>query len=197
MSTSHSPSENIARVYRFLAQCMQYPDKEWMNDDFFNVLYNLLGTLGATDEGVEIKKEINQSDDALEDLQVEYTRLFINGSPHVVAPPFGSVYMDQSLQGVFAGDTLAFYRKKGFDMEADADLPDHLIHELEFLSLLAAEQDHEGEEEFLIRLFRPWFKKFTIRVTDGAHHPFYRVVIHLIDFFTKEEDKDGFQPNEA
>ena len=162
-----------------------------------NVFYNLLGTLGATEDGVSIKKEIDNSNDYLEDLQVEYTRLFINGMPHVIAPPYGSVYMDQSLQGAFAGDTLAFYREKGFGMDEKADLPDHLIHELEFLSLLAEDNDSDGEEEFLKKLFRPWYSKFHPRVTEGAHHPFYRVVVQLIDFFTKEEDKDGFQPNEA
>ncbi|MEN8200368.1 MAG: molecular chaperone TorD family protein [Thermodesulfobacteriota bacterium] len=191
------PAEDIARVYRFLAQCMQYPDAEWMNDSFFQVFYNLLGTLGAVDEGVEIKKSIDRSEDPLEDLQVEYTRLFINGVPHVVAPPYGSVYIDKSLQGKFAGDTLAFYHEKGFGMEDDADLPDHLIHELEFLSLLAEEEDFGGEEEFLKKLFRPWYGIFLSRVEEGAHHPFYRVVVQLIDFFTKEEDKDGFQPNKA
>ncbi len=191
------PSKDIARVYRFLSQCMQYPDAKWMNEEFFNVLYNFLGTLEAVEDGVAIKKEIDSSEDPIEDLQVEYTRLFINGVPHVVAPPYGSVYMDQSLQGTFAGNTLAFYREKGFGMDKEADLPDHLTHELEFLSLLAEENDFSGEEEFLKKLFRPWYSKFHPRVTKGAHHPFYRVVVQLIDFFTKEEDKDGFQPNEA
>jgi putative dimethyl sulfoxide reductase chaperone len=195
--TATEPSEDIARVYRFLSQCMQYPDTKWMNEDFFNVFYNLLGTLGALEDGVAIKKEINDSADYIEDLQVEYTRLFINGVPHVVAPPYGSVYMDKSLQGAFAGDTLAFYREKGFGMDKDADLPDHLIHELEFLSLLVEEKDFSGEEEFLKKLFRPWYVKFHPRVTEGTHNHFYRVVVQLIDFFTKEEDEDGFQPNEA
>ncbi len=176
---------------------MQYPDANWMTDEFFNIFYNLLGTLEAEDEGVEVKKAIDGADDALEDLQVEYTRLFINGAPHVIAPPFGSVYMDQSLQGTFAGNTLAFYKNKGFGMEKDADLPDHLIHELEFLSLLAKDNDIAGEKEFLIKLFRPWFGKFQIRINDSVLHPFYRVVVQLIDFFTKEEEKDGFQSNEA
>jgi putative dimethyl sulfoxide reductase chaperone len=196
MSTTE-PSEDIARVYRFLSQCMQYPDAEWMNDDFFNAFYNFLGALGAVEDSVSVKKEVDHSKDVIEDLQVEYTRLFINGVPHVVAPPYGSVYMDQSLQGKFAGDTLAFYREKGFGMDEKADLPDHLIHELEFLSLLAEEKDITGEEEFLKKLFRPWFRKFQPRVIEGAHHPFYRVVVQLIDFFTKEEDEDGFQPNKA
>ncbi len=195
--TQSETAVNIARIYRFLAQCMQYPDAEWMGEDFFNVLYNLLGTLGAVDDGVAIKKSIDSSSDFIEDLQVEYTRLFINGVPHVVAPPYGSVYMDKALQGAFAGDTIAFYRKKGFGMEEDADLPDHLIHELEFISLLAEENDIAGEEEFLTKLFRPWYGTFQTRVMEGAHHPFYRVIVQLIDFFTKEEDKDGFQPNKA
>ncbi len=190
-------SENISRVYRFLAQCMQYPDSEWVNEDFFHVLYNLLGTLGGVDNAVELKKKIDQAKDPIEDLQVEYTRLFINGVPHVIAPPYGSVYMDKSLQGTFSGNTLAFYRDKGFDMDENADLPDHLIHELEFLSLLALEEDLSGEEAFLTQLFRPWYKKFHPRVTEEAHHPFYIVVVQLIDFFTMEEDKNGFQLNKA
>ncbi len=190
-------SQDIAAVYRFLAQCMQYPDSDWMNEEFFDVLYNLLGTLGGIEEGVEIRKTINNAEDYIEDLQVEYTRLFINGVPHVVAPPYASVYMDKSLQGTFAGNTLAFYREKGFGLKEDADLPDHIIHELEFLSLLAEEKDLTGEEEFLTKLFRPWYQKFHTRVTEEAHHPYFRVVVMLIDFFTKEEDEDGFQPNEA
>jgi len=196
MSTT-APSQDIARVYRFLSQCMQYPDAQWMNEEFFHVFYNLLGTLGGVEDGISVKREIDNAENPLEDLQIEYTRLFINGVPHVIAPPYGSVYMDQSLQGAFAGDTLAFYRKKGFGMEKSADLPDHLLHELEFLSLLAEDNDLAGEEEFLTKLFRPWYAKFYHRVTEKAHHPFYRVVVQLIDFFTKEEDKDGFQPNEA
>jgi TorA maturation chaperone TorD len=190
-------SQDIASLYRFFAQCMQYPDKEWMDDEFFHVLYNLLGTFGAITEGKEIKAAIEQSSDYIEDLQIEYTRLFINGVPHVVAPPYASVYMDKSLQGAFALKTLNFYREKGFGMEESADLPDHLVHELEFLSLLAEEEDLAGEEEFLSTLFRPWYKQFCPRVAKETRHPYYRMVVTIIDSFTKEEEEDGFQLNEA
>jgi TorA maturation chaperone TorD len=176
---------------------MQYPDPEWMNDDFFHVFYNILGSLGAIEEGREIRNTLEQSSDPIEELQVEYTRLFINGVPHVIAPPYASVYMDKALQGSFALKTLAFYREKGFTMEENADLPDHLIHELEFLSLLAQEDDFTGEEEFLCKLFRPWYKQFCPRVAQETHHPYYRMVVTLIDSFTKEEEEDGFQLNKA
>ncbi|MEN8188527.1 MAG: molecular chaperone TorD family protein [Thermodesulfobacteriota bacterium] len=195
--TEQSNSQDIASLYLFLAQSMKYPDKEWMNDEFFQVLNNLLEHLGIPEEAQDIIKAMETSADPLEDLQVEYTRLFINGVPHVVAPPYGSVYFDKSLQGKFAGDTLAFYREKGFDMSESADLPDHLVHELEFLSLLAEEEDHEGESRFLSKFFRPWYTKFLIQVLEEAQHPYFRVVTQLIDFFTKEEDEDGFQLNQA
>ncbi len=190
-------NQHIASLYHFLAQCMQYPDPQWMNDDFFHILYQLLETLGAAAEGKEIERTLAQSSDPIEELQIEYTRLFINGFPHVVAPPYASVYMDQSLQGGFALQTLNFYRAKGFLMEESADLPDSLIHELEFLSLLAEEADFEGEEEFLSKLFRPWYKQFCPRVAQETRHPYYRMVVTLIDSFTKEEEEDGFQLNKA
>lgn len=192
-----TPSQDISFYYRFLARCLHYPDRQWMNEDFFMVFFNLVGSLGAIAEGREIKNALGQSPDPIEDLQIEYTRLFINGVPHVVAPPYASVYMDQSIQGSFALKTLPFYRKKGFVMEENADLPDHLIHELEFLSLLALEADLAGEEEFLTTLFRPWYQHFYPRVATETRHPYYRMVVNLIDFFTKEEKEDGFQCNEA
>ncbi len=192
-----SPSQDIASLYRFFAQCMQYPDPSWMNEEFFGVLYNLLGSLDAIDEGVEIRRAIEHSSDPIEDLQIEYTRLFINGVPHVIAPPYASVYMDKSIQGSFALKTLQFYREKGCAMEASADLPDNLVHELEFLSLLAEDKDFAGEEEFLSTLFRPWYKHFCPRVAKETNHPYYRMVVTIIDFFTKEEEEDGFQLNKA
>ncbi|KAF0188557.1 MAG: putative component of anaerobic [Desulfobulbaceae bacterium] len=192
-----STSQDLSFFYRFLARCMQYPDPQWMNEDFFQAFFNLVETLGANAEGKEIQVALEQSPDPIEALQIEYTRLFINGAPHVVAPPYASVYMDKSLQGAFALKTLSFYRAKGFAMEKDADLPDHLIHELEFLSLLAQENDLAGEEEFLTTLFRPWYKQFCPRVGQETRHPYYRMVVNLIDFFTTEEKKNGFQCNEA
>ena len=64
----------------------------------------------------------------------------------------------------------------------------YYVHELEFLSHLAAEGDQAGEQEFLEQLFRTWFPAFRDRVLQEARHSYYRMVINLIDFFTKEEE---------
>ncbi len=182
-----SPTDHIATLYRFCAQSMQYPDPEWFSDNYLKSLYGLLDALGGEEEKVSLQQEFSCSKDILEDLQVEYTRLFINGVPHVAAPPYGSVYMEKTLRGKYSDDILSFYRSQGYDLSVGADLPDSLIHQLEFLSFLAEDQNRDGEEEFLARFLLPWYPIFSEKVKEEAQHPFYKIIISFIDFFTKEE----------
>lgn len=186
-----SPSTQVATLYRFCARSMQYPEPTWFNEEYIESLYLLLDSLEAHREIQEIKTALSEADDALEQLQIEYTRLFINGIPHVAAPPYGSVYIDKSLQGQHTEKTMQFYREHGYSLNENADLPDHLVHQLEFLSLLAEQGDAETESVFLTRLFVPWFPHFKKRVETEAQHPFYSVIVQLIDFLTMEENKDG------
>ncbi len=185
---SNQQLQDISLLYRFLGQSLKFPEADWFTEDFRRSFSALLNQLGAVQEALDLEKYFTESADLLEELQVEYTRLFINGVPHVAAPPYASVYLDKSLQGVHASRTLAFYREKGCAMSADSDLPDHIVHELEFLSHLAADNDQEGEREFLQRFFLTWFPVFRDKVLTEANHPYYRLVITMIDYFTKEEE---------
>ncbi len=176
---------------------MQYPEKLWFSENYLVRLFTLLEALGGGDEIDKIKAAIEAGDDPLEDLQVEYTRLFINGAPHVVAPPYASVYMDKTINGKFSEKILEFYQAHGYTMTSHGDLPDNLVHQLEFLSFLAEDQNREVEKKFIKHFFLPWFQIFSARVKEEAEHPFYHVIISIIDFFTKEEEEYGVQLNEA
>jgi TorA maturation chaperone TorD len=176
---------------------MQYPDPDWFTDNYLLSLYGLLDVLGAEEEKKILQVEFSRSADILEDLQVEHTRLFINGVPHVAAPPYGSVYLEKTLRGPYSDKILTYYRSLGYNLTENADLPDSLIHQLEFLSFLAEDNNRENEEEFLARFFLPWFSIFASKVKEEAQHPFYRTIVSFIDFFTKEELEDGVQHNEA
>lgn len=144
-----------------------------------------------------MQAEFSVSKDILEDLQVEYTRLFINGVPHVVAPPYASVYLDKTLRGKYSDKILTYYRSLGYTLAENADLPDSLIHQLEFLSFLAEDNNQPGEEEFLACFFLPWFSIFASKVKEEAQHPLYRTIISFIDFFAKEDMGHGVQHPEA
>jgi TorA maturation chaperone TorD len=187
-SSLHKSFKNISVIYRFLAQSMKYPETSWFSEDFTRSFLSLLNALGGTEEQAILQEHFSNSDNVIEDLQIEYTRLFINGVPHVAAPPYASVYLDKSLQGAFTAEILAFYHDKGCAMADNSDLPDHIVHELEFLSHLVEDGDLNGERDFLQRFFLKWFPLFRDRVLKEAHHPYYRMVITMIDYFTKEEE---------
>ena len=193
-------SENlkaIAGLYRFCAQSMKFPEATWLTPDYLACLYQLLENIGGLEQKRDLAQFFSLPASPLEQLQIEYTRLFINGSPHVVAPPYASVYFDRSLQGQHTEKILSFYVSHGFLMAEDADLPDHIVHQLEFLALLVERGDQKAEAQFLSLFFLPWFQLFFPRVVHPSHHPFYKTIVHLIDYFTKEEDQHGIQDIEA
>ena len=100
---------------------------------------------------------------SLEDLQVEYTRLFINGVPHVAAPPYGSVYLEKTLRGKYSDEILTYYRSLGYNLTENADLPDSLIHQLEFLSFLAEDQNRDARGRVFGSLFSAMVSNFCIK----------------------------------
>lgn len=197
--TDDDPGVKLADIYRFLSRSMDFPEPSWLDDAYWPAFFALLAGIGWQDEANELRRLRNEGASLLESLQIEYTRLFINAVPHVIAPPYGSVYLsdDGTLYGPSAVRTKDFYRERGFDLSGEADIPDHLSLELEFLALLAEEGREEEETLFLRQHLRPWFPRFKARVLAEVRHPFYRVLVNLIDFFTREEWDNGFESDET
>ena len=189
MSENAGENNVLPGIFRFLARSLSYPDADWLNNDYFAALRSMLAELGWHGDIGELDDLIREDPDILETLQIEHTRLFINAVPHVVAPPYGSIYMtgEGTMMSKSTEQVRDFYRQRGFDLAPGKEIADHLVYELEFLALLAESGDLADEELFLQRFFRPWFGKFQDQVIEGADHPFYRIMVRLIDFFTKEE----------
>ncbi|MBU2611430.1 MAG: molecular chaperone TorD family protein [Chloroflexi bacterium] len=135
------------------------------------------------------------ADEAFENMQADYTRLFI-GPVKVLAPPWGSVHLgDDRL--IFQQRTLevrAWYKRFGLEAEKIHREPDdHIGLELLFLSHLAAlgiqslnEQDNARFEE-LLDAQREFFKKhlglwaltWCGLVEENAQTDFYKGLAHL------------------
>ncbi len=186
---SSDEGKTISEIYSFLALTMRYPDKSFCNEHFLDTYLSLLESLEWDTEQTELSQWRSQCSNIIDDLQVEYTRLFINSAPRTTVPPYASVYMDgdRNIQGKTTEITRTFYRDRGFDLADETEPADHIRHELEFLAALTREAMFADEELFLQTLFRPWFERFKIQSIKEARHPFFKVSIQLIDFFTKEE----------
>ncbi len=181
---------NFKDIYTFLSLSMKYPDASWFNQGYVSNLVALLQAAGLEEDAAKLKVIEQASDNDMEDLQVEHTRLFINAVPKVLAPPFGSVYLEsgRSLYGKTTEKVRDFYREHGFDIADPTAVPDEITLELEFLGYMAGQENEEVEAEFLSRFFRPWFVQFRDIVIAEAGHPFYPALVKLIDFFTLQEE---------
>jgi len=189
----------LSELYRFLGCSLAYPRALWLDRPYLDGLAGLLDSLECGEELTEIRNQSTDLPELLESLQIEYTRLFINSVPETIAPPYGSVYRrgEGMLNSISTEKTRQFYRQQGFDLASSTDLADYLPLQLEFLALLLEEGRQDTAEEFLIVHFRPWFAVFRDRVRQGALLPFYRILVELIDFFTKEEEEYGYQGDQT
>ena len=182
-------SKTPATLYSFLAQSFRYPEQAWLCESYFDLLESIVQNFDIDNDALGLRQSYCVNPVGLEMLQVEYTRLFINATPTVIAPPYSSVYLDQegNLYGPSAVWVRRFYQQHGFELSGEGDIPDHLVLELDFIALLIDEGQDDEAEQFLNEHFRRWFSLFRERVLTGTTNTFYSTLLTLVDFFTREE----------
>ena len=135
-------------------------------------------------------------DRAFEDLQSDYTRLFI-GPGEVIVPPWESVYFNKE-RLIFQEQTLevrSWYRRFGLEAEhLHREPDDHIGLELAFLVHLAQlgltepedgdqqanlEQILQAQKDFLSEHLLRWGSAFCNQVCDKANTLFYRGAAQL------------------
>ena len=181
-------------IYNTLSLCYIYPDDKvyasiarigWIRG--FRDVFNLLDEKTFDDNLRAIEQVISGAEEGKQlGMAREYTRLFINAFPHVIAPPYGSIYLEK--EGPISAKTtlqvLRFYHEAGFTFKEDhPGLPDHIAHELEFMGILAGEESQESWKEkikleeiqmnFLSRFILPWVPAFCEKVMEHSRYPFY------------------------
>jgi DMSO reductase family type II enzyme chaperone len=171
----------------------------------------VLSDLGTEGLDTFLQKPENE---LLEDLAVEYTRLFLGPGQHV--SPHESVHHKRDdgqwgkLWGASTAEVKKFIEATGLDYSDDyKGLPDHIAVELEFMQQLALreeqawmEPDAVGaaacrnvEKKFIEEHLINWIPDFCEKVIQDAELPFYRSLAELtknfIEYEMEEMKKNG------
>ncbi|SJZ92628.1 chaperone TorD involved in molybdoenzyme TorA maturation [Trichlorobacter thiogenes] len=179
-------------TYRLLAACFYPPTEQLREEQSCDILADLLDQCcpAAAAHANQAAAYLKSSTD--EQLLVEYSRLFL-GPFKLVAPPYGSVWLDQSktVMGASTARVAAFYQKYGLQLADDfPELPDHIAVELEFLSYLAFKQREaatagdsagaaayiQAQQDFLTTFLLPWLTPFCAAISDDGEAPFYAAI---------------------
>jgi TorA maturation chaperone TorD len=173
---NEDPAQRLARadLFRFLAACYYEPGLEFAEERLFDSMFAASAKMDP-----DLARQARRlgkafSSDRLENLLVDYTRLFL-GPVRALAQPYASVWMN--------GETpvLPMYAEAGFEIdESFRDLPDHIAVELEFLYLLI-HRDDDLRRRVLAEHLGRWIPAFTQAVWTGAASAFYRELVVLTD----------------
>ncbi len=197
MDTEKSLSREQERnaSYRILSACYYPPDEKLIA--MLDEHDTLSGELGC-----EIAKAF-PGEEKLEELKIDYSRLFV-GPFKLIAPPYGSIYLENGRQtmGDSTIDAKRRYKEEGLDIFIK-EAPDHIAVELEFMYFLIfnaseaiKEQDPETADSYLKKQrsflkdhLGEWISKFTEDVESNASTDFYRDLARATRLFIEEDLK--------
>jgi len=193
-----------ADLSRLLAACYYQPGPEFVEERVFDSMRTAAAELDA--DLAALAQSMGEAFDAqpLEELQIDYTRLFLNPGGSL-ASPYESAWIagrDPMLVDETTQSVLHSYREGGYDVDLSfRDLPDHVAAELEFLYALvfrearAAASGNDAERAEAVDLRRRfveqhlgrWIGPFAAALRDGSETELYRTLADLTERFVQSE----------
>ena len=193
-----------ADLCRLLAACYYQPGPEFAEERVFDSMRTAAAEIDADMASLVDALATGFSAQPLEELQIDYTRLFLNPTGPL-ASPYESAWIagrDPMLVDEIARSVLDGYRSGGYEVDADfRDLPDHIAAEMEFLYALifrearaaASGNDAERAEavdlrrRFLEQHLGRWIGPFAQALRGGGETALYRTLADLTERFVRSE----------
>jgi len=167
----------MTHPFFFLSECFSYPETDTL------AAKSRALVLLAQDFALDAPPANEMSAHSLIDLQAEYVRLFINAADGVFAPPYASIYVNNTeiLYQQGHDEAISFYSRAGMAPLESEESPDHIAHELSFTGLLLDAGNHELLADFLTGHLCVWYPGFLQRLRNARSYSFYRVLGKVTD----------------
>lgn len=181
-------AERISAVYKLLSKIfIREVDARFLRQLRTECFCESLRSAGIDFGGEFLSRN---EEELLEDLAVEYARLFI--VPGISLSPYESVYAEGMLCGESAQQVSNFYRKCGLKIEDETLMTDHIGLELELMSYLKQKEAEamkngnqdtsrwiELQKEFVSEHLGKWAPRFFAMAEEGTECPFYKEMARL------------------
>jgi putative dimethyl sulfoxide reductase chaperone len=137
--------------FRYYSLLFSYPTEENLKQ---------IGELAGTGDFTALRSREVLKGLPLEEVQAEYTRLFISAYPNLLCPPYESYYREGVVYGISSIEVGEWYAKQGLRFSFEGEPPDLLGAELDYLALT-------NDKAFLARM-KEWVFEFTGRVKQNS-----------------------------
>lgn len=130
----------------------------------------------------------------LEELEVEYTRLFIMSYPGMLVPPFESWYYQDESPSALLVDIEGFYERSGLAIGRDEGgfsmRADHIAVELDFCGYLTSQGTIVERDTFIGRHPGRWSGAFAARLRQTTAVELYRFAADSLEMWISGEGKE-------
>lgn len=184
-----------ANAYKLISELFKYPEKDLVGwtpvlVETFTEISPELGELASS------ITQFLEGHNSIDDLQIEYAKLFV-GPYELEAAPYSSVYLDP--QGLVMGPSthqaIEFYTQAGLDPnEENKQPPDHISTELEFMYYLLFNSVKNNDDtqlhladSFLNQHLSKWVSLFVEKIRENSASSFYQDLGQLLQKFISTE----------
>jgi len=204
-------TEQRSNIYNFLAAIY----RQELNAEFLQQIKEPRFTDLLSDMGIQFEEDLERKpeEELLEDLAMEYTRLFLGPGKHI--SPHESIHHQRDdgkwgqLWGLSTADVKNFIQTAGFQHQPNfKGLPDHISVEFEFMGQVAwreaqalKEEDKDGvrycrdiQKQFIRNHLIRWIPAFCKLIIEEAELSFYRAMAELTRNFIEYEN-DAIEHN--
>ncbi len=185
-------------AYQLLTACYSLPD-----DKLSKAMVAALGVLEKVYPSITGDTKIGIYDTSLENLRVDYAKLFV-GPFKLLAPPYGSVYLDgqRQVMGNSTVEVQNLYQEAGLEISKNfREAPDHIAAELEFMYFLIFRENEalesgdlasslnflELQGSFLQEHLGAWIAAFAFNVEENAETEFYQSLAKVTKLFVQKD----------
>jgi DMSO reductase family type II enzyme chaperone len=197
----------LSQTYQLFLQALTYPDEahcQWIREGgLADPLRQGFAAISPALEQTEERWTPLRGAYSVDELAVEYTRLFDAGASGPPCPLYGGLYGGARMKTM--EEAVRFYNHFGLTLsEKQRELPDHIATELEFLHYLTfreAEALHSdadagpyrrAQRDFVTRHPGAWLPKLCQRLEKEKAHPFFLAIFGcLADLLAHEGARLG------
>jgi len=151
-----------------------------------SLLNELLQTIPKNAPELPILMALKPQLNYKEDLETEYSRLFILAFPNKPVQPFASYWLesDQSLMGNSTLEIKKMMAEQGIEVAENSGLlPDHIVSELEFLAYLASQDDEKArqtQQQLLEQHCARWMPQFIAELKQANPILYYQLAADFL-----------------
>jgi len=172
-------TEILAQKFFVLAKFLTYPTKE-LKDDIEKTISQI--------KEENTQKTFNEIligfDNNREELEAEYTSLFITGYPKTPCPPYFSAYQTGMVVSEYSNKLYDLYEEYGIEL-SNEQFPDFVPTMMEFMTLLLT-NDLEKEAKSFYKEYLSWLDEFSSNIKRNTKNEYFIKIANQLETFIND-----------